>query len=100
MSHICTASKIVQSRLNIRHIGILNPNNRKQKEEKGRKRCRVPGIKLVRNAFGTLKVIKDMNGDTINWCYIEELLKLQEQEGLHLCNKLRRAHVEWESNKI
>ena len=57
-------------------------------------------IKLVRNAFGTLKVIKDMNGDTINWCYIEELLKLQEQEGLHLCNKLRRAHVEWESNKM
>ena len=57
-------------------------------------------LKLVRNAFGTLKVFEDINGDKIKWSYIDELLKIQEKEGLHLCNKLRRAHVEWEANKM
>ena len=55
LSHMCTASKIVQSRLNIRHIGILNQNNTKQK---GRKRQeKMPGVRhcAVRNCKSSSK---------------------------------------------
>ena len=57
-------------------------------------------FKLVRNCFGTYKVLKDSNGDTINWCYIEELEKVQLSEGFHLANKLRQKHILWTKNKM
>ena len=44
-------------------------------------------IKNVRNAQAHLKVIKNANGDNIDWKYIEELVNLQSKEQLHSGNK-------------
>lgn len=38
----------------------------------------------------------DQEGKKI-WCYVEQLHKLQEKEGLHFANKLRVAHVKSQS---
>lgn len=55
-------------------------------------------IKLLRNCLGTLGVIRNENGESIRWQYILELHKLQEQEGLQLANKLKKAHVQWKQS--
>ncbi len=57
-------------------------------------------IKLVQNTLSDWKVMKDSNGNTIDWKFIEELHKLQETEGLRLANKLRSAHIDWKSQKM
>ena len=57
-------------------------------------------IKLVRNTWSEWKVLKDGDGNTIEWKFIEELHKLQEEEGLRLANKLRSAHVHWKPQKM
>jgi hypothetical protein len=46
------------------------------------------------------KVLKDKDGNTIMWQFVEELHKLQESEGLHLANKLRSAHTKWKPQKM
>ena len=48
-------------------------------------------LKLVRNSFATCTVIKDSTG---------ELHKLQTREGLHLANKLRKTHMQWQAQKM
>lgn len=50
-------------------------------------------IKLVRNVFGELKQLKNKDNEIIDFDYIVKLNKLQESEGLHLCNKLRKQHI-------
>ncbi len=57
-------------------------------------------IKLVRNTMSDWKVMKDSDGNTIDWKFIEELHKLQETEGLRLANKLRSAHIDWKPQKM
>lgn len=58
-------------------------------------------IKLVRNAFGYLKAFKHAgDSEYIRWEYIESLNNLQEWEGLHLANKLRKAHLEYYKQKM
>ena len=57
-------------------------------------------IKLVRNTISDWKVMKDSDGNTIDWKFIEELHKLQEMEGLRLANKLRSAHIDWKPQKM
>lgn len=44
-------------------------------------------IKLARNAFAALKVLKSPDG-AISFSYVEELVRLQENMGLHLANKV------------
>ncbi len=51
-------------------------------------------IKLVRNTLSDWKVMKDSNGNTIDWKFIEELHKLQETEVLRQGNKLQSAHID------
>lgn len=46
-------------------------------------------IKLVRNAFGERKIFKHKN-DFIKFDFVERLFLLQEREGCHLANKLRK----------
>lgn len=46
-------------------------------------------IKLVRNAFG----------GKIDFNYLEELLKLQDREGLHMVTKLTKAHLMFDKQK-
>lgn len=50
-------------------------------------------IKLVRNALGEKKKIIDLNGEIVDFDYIEKLLILQENEHAHLGNKLKKEHV-------
>lgn len=57
-------------------------------------------IKLVRNTLGQIKELVNGDGNKIQWKYFEELHKLQENEGLHLGNKLRTKHLEYYKNKM
>lgn len=57
-------------------------------------------IKLVRNTFGDRKMLIDGDGRYIKWEYIQKLNELQESEGLHLGNKLRRAHLNFFKQKM
>lgn len=57
-------------------------------------------IKLVRNTLADLKVLKNESGQEIKWQFIEDLHHTQSKEGLHAANKLRRAHIEWRSQKM
>ena len=57
-------------------------------------------LKLVRNSFATCTVIKDSTGDLVQWQFIDELHKLQTREGLHLANKLRKTHMQWQTQKM
>ena len=54
-------------------------------------------IKLVRNTMSEWKVLKDGDGNTIEWKFLVELHKLQ---GLRLANKLRAAHIDWKQQKM
>ena len=38
--------------------------------------------------------------DIHSWAFINELHKLQEQEGLRLREKLKAAHVNWKKQKM
>ena len=57
-------------------------------------------LKLVRNTFADLKVLRTADGTEIKWAYLEELHALQEKEGLRLGNKLRSAHMQWKKQKM
>lgn len=50
-------------------------------------------IKLVRNTFGEKQLLLNSNNEQINFKFIKELLTLQENEGFHLGNKLKKNHV-------
>lgn len=56
-------------------------------------------IKLVRNALGDLKTISD-GKKNISWEYIAKLHNIQAEEGLHLGNKLKEAHINWRKQKM
>ena len=57
-------------------------------------------IKLVRNTWSDWKVLRDKDGNTIEWNFIVRLPDLQEKEGLRLANKLRSTHIDWKSQKM
>ena len=57
-------------------------------------------MKLVRNTMSEWKVLKDKNGNSIEWKCIEELHELQECEDLRLANKLRAAHIDYKPQKM
>ena len=57
-------------------------------------------IKLARNAFGDMKVIKDSNGSLIEWSYIAKLHEIQKKDILHLGNKVKTQHVQWQNHKV
>jgi len=57
-------------------------------------------IKLVRNALGSLLSIQDPNGDLIEWNFLIKLVNKQQLEGLHLGNKLRLRHLNWDKEKM
>ena len=57
-------------------------------------------MKLIRNCFATYKELSDSDGNIISWSFIEELQRLQQYEGFHLANKLRKKHIQWDKNKM
>lgn len=42
-------------------------------------------LKVIRNQFCAENIIYDENGDEISWFYLQHLEKIQEKEGLRLC---------------
>lgn len=56
-------------------------------------------LKLVRNALGDKKELV-MENSSVQWKYVEELLAVQEKEGLRLGNKLTRSHVQYHKQKM
>lgn len=57
-------------------------------------------LKLVRNAWSSMRVIYDVDNNKIDWGYIEKLVTLQENEGFHAGNKLKRRHLEWKQSPM
>lgn len=55
---------------------------------------------VIRNCFGEKKNIVNENGELIKWEFIEKLETLQNAEGLHLDNKLRKAHLNFFKQKM
>lgn len=50
-------------------------------------------LKLVRNTLGEKKELTNLNGQKISWQFIVNLHNLQNNEGLHLANRLRSQHI-------
>ena len=57
-------------------------------------------LKLVRNTLATQGQFSDGDGGIVQWNLVEELHKLQEDEGLRLGNKLQSKHIRWEKQKM
>jgi len=57
-------------------------------------------IKLVRNAIGEKKVFRDSSNNEIKFEYVRQLCYLQEKEGCHLANKLRKQHLLYFKQKM
>ena len=57
-------------------------------------------LKLARNALAELKVIFNADGGATEWKYIQMLGKIQDEEGLHLANKLTTSHLQWWKQKM
>ncbi|KAH8009969.1 hypothetical protein HPB51_023025 [Rhipicephalus microplus] len=57
-------------------------------------------LMLIRNCLGSVDHRVDLNGSEVRWSFIKELEKLQRDEGLHLENRLTRAHIEWAKQKM
>jgi len=47
-----------------------------------------------------MRVIYNCKNEKIDWTYIERLVMLQESEGLHAGNKLRKKHLEWKQSPM
>lgn len=56
-------------------------------------------LKLVRNCFCDMAIICTRDGN-IEWRYLVSLQDLQDQEGLHLGTKLRKAHIYFSKQKM
>ncbi|KAH9636545.1 hypothetical protein HF086_014806 [Spodoptera exigua] len=57
-------------------------------------------IKLIRNAFGELKIFIDLLGRKVDFTFLEILLKLQEKQGLHLAIKIKQPHIFYHKQKM
>lgn len=57
-------------------------------------------LKLVRNALGDQKILINSEGNQINWTFLEKLLDLQENEGLHAGTKLTKKHINFNDNRM
>ena len=57
-------------------------------------------LKLVRNTLAEKEIIVNKDGGKILWQYLVHLEKLQNDEGLRLGNKLKKAHIQWKQQKM
>ena len=57
-------------------------------------------LKLMRNTLADKSILVDADGRQVRWQYVKDLYELQNTEGLKAANKLRRAHVEWFTQKM
>lgn len=57
-------------------------------------------LKLVRNCFGTKRMLIDKDKREINWEYVTKLVEKQNVEGLHAATKVRMRHLQWTREKM
>ena len=57
-------------------------------------------LKLVRNTLAEKGILVDKDGGKILWQYLVDLERLQNEEGLRLGNKLKKAHIQWKQQKM
>ena len=57
-------------------------------------------LKLAGNAFAHLSTFCTPSGDRISWEYVLALQHTQQEDILHLGNKLRAKHVQWQNHKM
>lgn len=57
-------------------------------------------IKLVRNAFEANSIFLDELNQEVKWMLLKQLNVVQEDEKLHLANKLRRGHIFFKNQKM
>ena len=57
-------------------------------------------VKLARNAFSDMKVLYTSTGESISWEYVLALYRTQQNNILHLGNKLKSKHVKWQKYKM
>ncbi len=57
-------------------------------------------LKLARNAFSHMCIFCTPSGERISWEYIRALHRTQQQDILHLENKLKAKHVQWQNHKM
>lgn len=55
---------------------------------------------MIRNTLGNKKILYDEEGEIIRGRYLEQLVTLQEDEGLHAVTKLRKRHLQWQKEKM
>lgn len=56
-------------------------------------------MKLARTVLSDFNLLDD-NDDEIKWEYLNNLVTLQETEGLHCGTKIRRRHIDFKREKI
>lgn len=56
-------------------------------------------LKLARNSFGTRNLV-DIDGGLIDWKYLSLLYDVQKSLPWNLGNKLNKAHMQWEKQKM
>lgn len=57
-------------------------------------------LKLVRNTFENKKRFLDYQGNNIEWSYLIKLNNMQKAQGLHLGNKLKDKHLDFQNQKM
>lgn len=57
-------------------------------------------LKLLRNNWAKCGTFLDKNGEAIEYAFVKKLYDLQESEGFRFGTKLRKAHMEWEKQKM
>ena len=92
--------KLLGAKLDVNDLdpSFTHPGNKNEKIHVILDVCHM--LKLVRNTLATQKIIIDGSGGKIRWELIEELHKIQDEEGLRLGNNLRGAHIQWAKQKM
>ncbi|KAG0429163.1 hypothetical protein HPB47_023901 [Ixodes persulcatus] len=57
-------------------------------------------LNLMSNLLAEKQCIRGGAGRVVAWKYLEALDSLQQQEGLHAANKLRKKHIDFQRQKI
>jgi len=57
-------------------------------------------LKLARNAFAHMKVFNTPSGEKISWKFVQALHNTQQKDILHLGNKLKAKHIQWQNHKM
>jgi hypothetical protein len=55
---------------------------------------------VIRNTLAEWGIFIDKYGGKIQWEYVIQLQKLQDEEGFRLGNKLKKAHINWKQQKM